>query len=391
MRKTDDGLVPLFRQYMAGTLTEEDRRAFLQIVANEHAEEAIKDLLDQEITRFNAGTDQPPGLSEEQAAFIFAQITRTAATVRIRRRFRRLLAAAAVVSLLVAGVYFLKPREDQPATMADNSNHKHDVMPGTSGAVLTLANGQQVLLDSLGNGTVASQGATAITKQNNGIAYHGSTGSGEVVYNTLSTPRARQFQLSLPDGTRVWLNAASSITFPTVFTGSNRMVSVTGEMYFEVEPDKNHPFIVQYGNKRVEVLGTHFNVNAYDDEPDSRVTLLEGAVTVSNGAASNTLRPGQQAILSKTAEGIKLDRSVDMEEVMAWKDGRFDFRETDLKTLMRQLMRWYDVEVSYQPGIPERYFTADISKDKNLSSVLQILELNKIHFKLDNRKIIVTP
>lgn len=395
MRRTENGLSSLFRQYLAGTLSPADRSAFLQQVANDQSEDEIKALIEEEITRIQPDADASgASLTDEQADLIFDHIIAVKETSPAYytwgRRLPLWIGSAAAVLLLLAGFYYYRSGKAEPAQPVAQMP-VNDVAPGTTGAVLTLSNGQKILLDSLHNGSIAKEGSATITKENGGIVYApGWAQKGELVYNTLTTPRAYQYQLTLPDGTKVWLNAESSIVYPTAFTGRERLVTVTGETYFEVVENKQQPFIVQYGNKRIEVVGTHFNVNDYSEETDSRVTLLEGAVKVHNGSNSGVLKPGQQAIINKANEFIRITDQVDTDQVMAWKNGHFDFRETDLKTLMRQLMRWYDVDVEYQQGVPERYFTADISRNKNLSAVLKILELNRIHFRIENRKIIVT-
>jgi transmembrane sensor len=395
MRKTDNGLASLFRQYLSGTLSAADRSAFLQLVASDQSEEEIKALIEEEIFRLQSETDVPGfTLTDEQASLIFDHITagkEPGLSYSWGRKISLWVGSAAAVLLLLAGLYYYRSGEAEPARPVTEIPVA-DVAPGTTGAVLTLSNGQKILLDSLHNGKIGKEGSATITKENGGIAYApGWAQKGELVYNTLTTPRAYQYQLTLPDGSRVWLNAESSIVYPAAFAGDERTVTVTGETYFEVVENKQQPFFVQYGNKRVEVVGTHFNVNAYSEETDSRVTLLQGAVKIYNGHSTGVLKPGQQAIINKANENIRITNEVDTDQVMAWKNGHFDFRETDLKTLMRQLMRWYDVDVEYQQGISERYFTADISRNKNLSAVLKILELNRIHFRIENRRIIVTP
>lgn len=394
MRNNESRLAFLFRQYLAGSLSMEDRQSFFHLVADDRSEEELKELIEKEIELIEPGASVYGNhLTDDQADLIFHHIIAGRQPGTHKRKLVRLAwagAAAAALFTLVAGIYFFSQTSATPTVVA-RQQPTHDVAPGTDGAILILANGQQIVLDSLHNGNIASQGQSSVTKNGNGIAYRPDEAGAGVVYNTLSTPRARQFQLTLPDGTRVWLNAASSITFPTSFTGAQRIVTVSGETYFEVSHRDQQPFFVQYGNKKVEVTGTHFNVNAYDEESDSRVTLLQGAVTIHNGGNADVLKPGQQAILNKTNEDIRVTADVDIDEVMAWKDGHFDFRETSLQTLMRQLMRWYDVDVEYQQGVPQRYFTADISRDKTLASVLKILELNKVHFRIENKKIIVTP
>ncbi len=396
MRIPENGLASLFQQYLAGTLNPGDRKAFLQLVADDDSEEALKALIEAEIARLeNAADATVHTLTEEQAAIIFNHIItekKAGKVVSIGRAGwgRWMGAVAAAILLLLAGVYYYRTsaKTDQPVAEIPVS---HDVAPGVTGAILTLADGKKILLDTLSNGNIGREGGAAIRKEDGSLVYQpGWVMKDKVVMNTLNTPRAYQYQLTLPDGTKVWLNAESSITYPTAFTGKERTVTVTGETYFEVVENKQQPFYVQYGNNRVEVVGTHFNVNAYNEEADSRVTLLQGAVRIHNNHTTGVLKPGQQAIINNTNEAIKVLQEVDTDQVMAWKNGHFDFRETDLKTLMRQLMRWYDVEVVYEDGVPQRYFTADISRNKNLSAVLGILSLNKIHFRIENKKIIVT-
>lgn len=397
MPAPENRLSVLFEQYLSHTLTPEDRQAFLELVALNHTEQELKSLIEKEMERLH---NKLPGTAEmlpaEQAHLIFERIIqeKAAATklVFINRRTIAWISSVAAVLLLMAGFYNWSHRGVTALPVPPMKSLVKDVAPGVNGAILTLADGSKVLLDSLHSGNITRQGNTSIIKQNGGITYNASgAAQQETLYNTLTTPRAHQYQLELPDGSKVWLNAASSITYPTTFTGYERTVTVTGEVYLEVMPDKQRPFFVKYGNKKAEVLGTHFNVNAYEDETDSRVTLLEGSIRMYNGVNTGLLKPGQQAALSKTGEAIRILDDVDTEQVMAWKNGHFDFREADLKTIMRQLMRWYDVEVEYQGQVPQRFFTADVSRNKNLSAVLAVLELNKIHFYIENKKIIVTP
>jgi ferric-dicitrate binding protein FerR (iron transport regulator) len=192
--------------------------------------------------------------------------------------------------------------------------------------------------------------------------------------------------MTLADGSRIWLNAGSSVTYPVAFTGKERKVSVNGEAYFEVAPDHTKPFFVSKGEMSLQVLGTHFNVNAYDDEQDIKITLLEGSVKVSQRGQTGLLKPGEQA---RVAADIKVANTVDLESVMAWKNGKFSFADEDLKSIMRQLMRWYDVDIIYQNDVPERFFTAEISRNKNLLALLKVLEASDIHFKIEGRKLTV--
>lgn len=312
----------------------------------------------------------------------------------VRPLWWRWAAAAAVVLLMGAGTYFLYSgplASEQPvaATPAPASRFKNEVAPGQEGALLTLSNGRTIVLDSTSDGVLAQEGAAEVFKQDGQVIYKGEQGSGEMVYHTMTTPRGRQYHLVLTDGTRVWLNAASSITYPTAFTGNERMVRISGEAYFEVAHQAGKPFEVQKGDVRVQVLGTHFNVNAYEEERSLNVTLLEGAVRVVKGENSSAIRPGQQAQV-KTA-GVQVVDGVDVDEVMAWKNGTFRFGGADIGSIMRQLARWYDVEIVYNKKIEDRFY-AEIPRDTKLSDVLKALELTgEVRFGIEGKKIIIMP
>lgn len=204
------------------------------------------------------------------------------------------------------------------------------------------------------------------------------------MFNTMRTPRGGEYRLQLPDGSKVWLNAASSITYPNIFTGDTRSVEITGEAYFEVAKDAARPFKVQAGNMKVEVLGTHFNINAYPGEPVIKTTLLEGAVRIQDAV----LKPGQQASLAATGQ-FRVEDDVETEEVMAWKNGFFQFNDADMPTVMRQLENWYDITVAYEGRVPKRSFGGAIQRSLPLSKVLDILEENNVRFKIEGRNITV--
>ncbi len=312
----------------------------------------------------------------------------------IKMPWRKWLAAASVILLIgSAALFFLnKSPKNQPVVTNLPSKNKvqTDIKPGQAGAILTLASGETILLDSAINGSLAQQGNASIIKKNGELVYSNDKPNAEVVYNTMTTPKGRQFSLVLADGSKVWLNAASSITFPTAFIGTERKVTITGEAYFEIAHNPAMPFIVEKGKTSVLVLGTHFNVNAYDDERALCVTLLQGSVNVSNGKSSKIIKPGQQAQINKE-DNISLLNNVDLDNVVAWKNGRINFEGADIETVMRQMARWYDVEIVYNKKL-EDLFYADIPRSTMLSDVLKALELTrKVHFKIDGRKVVVIP
>lgn len=291
------------------------------------------------------------------------------------------VAAAAVV--LLAGVYFWnqqKPVIEQTVV----PGLVNDVRPGTSKAILTLGDGSTVTLDSAGNKMIG-QGI----RQAGGQLEYGEQAA--VSFNTLTTPKGGQFQITLADGTKIWLNAASSLRYPTAFAGGTRKVEVTGEAYFEVAKHATMPFIVQINAQTaVEVLGTSFNINAYTNEASIKTTLIEGAVRLTVNEQSRTLSPGQQAQVNSQGE-IRLIEKADLDEALAWKHEIFYFRNADLQAVMRQLERWYDVEISYSGKIPERRFQGEIQRNLNLSDVLEGLKNTEINFSIEGRKIIVKP
>lgn len=304
------------------------------------------------------------------------------------------VAAALLIGITGISTYFVLSTKDHPLAQqqAQSALPVNNVTPGGDKAILTLADGSTIILDETRNGQVAKQGGTQIAKQGNGqIVYNASDEkAGEVVFNTLTTPRGGQFQIILPDGSKVWLNAVSSIRYPTAFTGNERKVEVTGEVYFEIAQDANKPFKVNVQDIEVKVLGTHFNINAYTDEEVVKTTLLSGSVGITKSSAVVILKPGQQARAANN-QPVKVIDHVDVTEEVAWKNGSFSFQKADLQTVMRQIARWYDVEIVYEGKIPARRFGGKIARSSDVSDVLKILEETGVHFRMESRKIIVRP
>ena len=295
---------------------------------------------------------------------------------------RWIVSAAAVVLLAVAGAYLLFFERTNVAPPVAARYH-NDVNPGRNSAVLTLAGGKTVVLNDSTPGVIGRQGGAMVTHDSGRLVY-AAAGGGEMVYNTLTTQKGNQYHLTLPDGTRVWLNASSSITFPSVFSGKQRQVSINGEAYFEVAKNEQQPFVVKQGDMNVEVLGTSFDVNGYGDEGSSKTTLLEGKVRVDG----SVLAPGQQAVVGKT--GVSVLDGADIDEVMAWKNGVFAFKDAGIEAIMQQVERWYDVEVVYKAKI-KTHFVADIPRDVPLSQLLKLLEeTDQVHFSIDGKKVTVT-
>lgn len=304
-------------------------------------------------------------------------------------------AAASVLLLLGIGGYFLlADKKNQPAVAV---HPPADIAaPAGNRATITLADGTQIFLDSAGQGQLAQQGAIKVVKLANGkIAYQplgaeSNESDYAVTYNTLSNPRgSKVIDMRLSDGSHVWLNAGSAITYPVAFTGDSRRVELEGEGYFEVARDTKRKFIVTTGGVSTEVLGTHFNINAFkDDDQNVKITLLEGAVKVNHGQATGLLQPGQQALVN---DEIQIDANVDVAMVMAWKNGYFQFDKASLQSVMKQLSRWYDVEIVYEGYNRPRTFAGEMERSLSLSGVLKILEKNKVHFRIEGKKLIVIP
>jgi ferric-dicitrate binding protein FerR (iron transport regulator) len=318
---------------------------------------------------------------------------RTAATVHpLPQRKRTLLpwmAAAAVLLVMLAGVFYLVQKPQQAKTLAEAKIK--DVAPGHTGAVLTLADGRVVQLDSLADGVVASDNGAEIRMNAQGLVYN-NKGVTANAYNTVSTPVGRQFMLTLPDGSRVWLNSTSSLRYPVAFTGNERRVEVSGEAYFEVTANAAKPFKVQTERYGVlEVLGTAFNINAYADEKSGATTLVSGAVRVNTGSTQLVLQPGQQAQVSVT-QAIHLNAHPNLEQVTAWKDGVFNFDDQPLEVVMRQLARWYNIEIVYQGRVPNIELFGAMGKNLNLLQVLHVLDDAGVKFKMEEtNKLVIMP
>jgi ferric-dicitrate binding protein FerR (iron transport regulator) len=298
------------------------------------------------------------------------------------------LVAAAVLVIILSGIHLISRSGKKTSPVVVSKNIR--VSPGTNKAVLTLANGKQIVLDETSKGNIGSDAGAKIIKLDSGlVAYKdNSNQNNEIAYNTISTPRGGQYQLILPDGTHAWLNAASSLRFPTQFRGSERRVELTGEGYFDVTHDPAHPFIVSFSNTEVKVLGTEFNIMAYDDEAATQTTLVRGSVRLSKGHQQALLQPGKMAVVKD--EHLKVQEA-DIEQVTAWKNGMLSLENADLATVLRQVSRWYNVNIHYQGSIPEKRFFGLISRNVNLSTIIEFLQKNNVHIKQEGNVVTVVP
>lgn len=299
----------------------------------------------------------------------------------------------AAVLFLIASVCLYLYNTSNDANLIVKANQENKVMPGGNKAILTLANGKKISLTDAKNGLVSTQTGLNIVKKANGqLVYHVDPISQENAntFNTIETPIGGQYQITLSDGTKVWLNAATTLRYPSNFSGlKERRVLLKGEAYFEVAHNTKAAFIVSANNQEIKVLGTRFNVMNYKEESDIKTTLLQGSVQLSSGAIIGKLIPGQQGYLSSQEAKFHI-APINVAEVTAWKDGLFMFNNTDMYALMRQLSRWYNIEVVYEPNVKNDVFFGEIERKAELTDVLKILEVGGLHFKLNGHKLTVT-
>lgn len=383
----------LLHKYINGSLTEQEKDALRELLDSNGNDPALDHVLWESL---NESWDQQ--LWSDDYRKVFAKRLSQKAGIRttddgksaepaVRIHFIKTTwfrYAAAVILVIGLGAYIWSETGKNNRAVAEIT----DIVPGHDGAILTLADGTQVILDSAGSGVVAIQGGTEISLKNGQLAYNPNSAVA-TTYNTMTTPKGRQFQLVLPDGSKVWLNAASSITYPTAFTGKERLVNVTGEAYFEVTGNAKQPFKVKVNNNtQIEVLGTSFNLKAYRDDSIINTTLLEGAVRVSTPNQLQMLKPGQQTQVKPDGK-ITLVKNADIDKAMAWKNGIFNFENAPLEEVMRQLERWYDIDVKYVGDPPRREFIGKLPRDLTLLQVMETLQEMNVKFKIEGRTLIV--
>jgi len=305
----------------------------------------------------------------------------------------KMLAAASVLLFVLTGAWFrFHHAASAPAQLVSKPAPAKKIVPGSNKATLTLADGSEITLDDTNKGDIAVQGGIRVVKTDNGvIAYNGKNANSANMFNTIRTPRGGQYEVVLPDGTHAWLNSASSLRYPASFSGPRREVTLDGQGYFDVAPNKDHPFVVHTSRTDVNVLGTSFDVMAYADEPETNTTLIAGSVIVNHAGKKQQLNPGEQAHLDLASESMTV-RKPDVEEVIAWVNGKFQFGSSDIRSIMRQISRWYDVEVEYRGDLSDLHLSGVLSRKDDVSVLLDALqETGDVRFKMENNKIIVTP
>jgi ferric-dicitrate binding protein FerR (iron transport regulator) len=391
-----EAFIDLLNRYLSNTITAEEEQAFLKMV-NEHADDPVfEDLLwesYQQSGEMQFWSDEYRKLFAERIMKRIQDdiaIPVTAPVVALGSSRKRFAIAAAILVLIAAGAYlWLQPKPAATKEMKSVAA-KNEIMPGREGAVLTLGDGSKLVLDSMNKGIVANEkGATVLLDK--GLLSYDAVESPvtETAWNTMTTPRGRQFQLILPDGSKVWLNAGSSLRYPTSFTTNERMVELEGEAYFEIEKNAGKPFKVQTPDgPEVEVLGTRFNINAYKNEKVIATTLLEGMVRVNAFRQSLVLKPRQQASTNAGEQSTKRTEA-DINKVMAWKNGYFDFNNEELPLVLRQVERWYDIDVQYEGDIPDMTFKGKMDRKVQLSDVINSLKNLGINTRLENRTLVI--
>lgn len=404
----------LFQEYLVNRISEQEYTEMWSLLGMEASEVTLDKLLENELQWLWEDVESDkPALETEAWDRKMERLMHT--TVRgetgkkanrpRKTTYRRLALAASILFFVIAGIFYFFPKTNtpkSPPTRVTKAEKEEGIAPGGNKAVLILSNGARIILDTAANGTITKQGKTLITKSGSGQINYNQVNAtpAEAVYNMLRTPRGGEFQIVLSDGTKVWLDAASTLRYPTSFSNEQRVVELTGEAYFEVAPfsrssvqngEARVPFIVKVDGMAIEVLGTHFNIMAYDDEPLIKTTLLEGSVKVGmeNGRAA-LLKPGEQAQVNKNGE-IQTVKKVNIDKAVAWKDNLFWFDEDNIHEVMRQVARWYDADVEIKGNIPQ-HFTGSIPRNVNVLRIFEVLqETGNIHFDVIGHKIIVTP
>ncbi|WP_161603042.1 FecR family protein [Pedobacter arcticus] len=379
----------MFGKYFDKTATSEERIEFMGLVAQLKSDETLVSLMETRYMTDQSILEFSPEIKEK----ILNNIHHKAETdipVRQVRMFNlnwAKYAAVLVVGIFCFGLYFYKKAQNNLLVL--QTQH---IAPGGNKATLTLGNGKKIILDTIANGVLVKQGNISISKTTNGQLVYNVIGDEKepATLNTIETPNGGQYQVNLPDGTKVWLNAGTKLSFPTFFVGNERKVELKGEAYFEVAKNAKKPFKVKMSNQaEVVVLGTHFNISAYEEEKEINTTLLEGSVVVKIGQKTAKISPGQQALVNKSDKNIELVDDVNVNQVVAWKNGFFSTEGISLHELMKQVEKWYDVRVIYQDDV-QVDFVARLPRNITLLELINLLELTKqVHFKIDKNTLTV--
>lgn len=386
---SDSRLDYLFGKYFDKTATPEEREEFMRLVAQQKSDEHLVALMETIYKSDQSSLEFSPEIKEKIFNNIYQAAGAEIPVAQLSRFSRSWMKYAAVLLLgiLGLGLYFYKKEQNSLLAL-----QTQDIAPGGNKAILTLGNGKKIILDTTANGVLAKQGGISISKTADGQLVYNVMGdeNEQATLNIIETPNGGQYKVNLPDGTRVWLNAGTQLKFPTFFAGNERTVELTGEAYFEVSKNAKKPFKVKMNNQaEVLVLGTHFNISAYEEENEINTTLLEGAVRVKMGHKTAQIVPGQQALVNKADKNINLLNDVNVNQVVAWKNGFFSTEGISLPVLMKQVEKWYGVRVIYKDNV-QADFMARLPRNISLVELISLLELTKqVHFKLDKKTLTV--
>ncbi|XHR95527.1 FecR family protein [Mucilaginibacter sp. UC70_90] len=377
---TKEGFITLYEKHLNGTATREELDILLRY--------------QDDFEMYIISEKDDAGSHAEVKRRIFDKLEDNIEQPTVRQIGKRAWwsVAAAIFLFTTTGLYFLKFNH-KPSTATNNTMAAigHNIKPGTNQATLTLANGKTLILTDSLNGELASQAGVKVSKTKQGEIIYTAAANGDnqaTLYNTLTTKRSEQFQVILPDGSHVWLDAASSLKYPVVFKGDKRMVELTGQGYFEVSHNAAMPFIVKTARTEVQVLGTHFNVSAYEDDQIDKTTLLEGLVRIRNHNSTALLKPGEQA-LSDNKGNLTVNKA-DVDQEVAWKNGLFDFRKAGIEEIMVKASRWYDINVIYEGKVPDTRLIGKVSRNVDISSLLETLQFEGIKLRVEGKNVIVS-
>lgn len=392
---TNPRLKYLFQRYFEASLSNEEKEEFFDIINQAQYDEELKRLMSEVWTQLSPFYR----LTDEQSKRILSGILPSLFQRRriLRRKKTRMLKwsaiAASLLILLSGGWMWYRNNAKKKSAVASvemETQYNNGVLPVANKTLLILGNGKSVVLDSVGNGIIAKQGGIPVIKLNGQLSYSGQTEESTVtLYNTILTPRGKQYRVILPDGSQVWLNAASSLRFPTRFINGIRSVELTGEAYFEIADYQDEPFVVKTNGMQVDVLGTRFNIMAYKSDADVKTTLVQGSVRVSKGNEKVILKPNEEASLENSGNNSIQVKKADIQAALAWKNGLFLFHNADIKSVLREIVRWYDVDIIYEGGV-NAHLNGMISRKASLSEVLNMIEItSNIKFKVEGKKVMV--
>lgn len=379
----------LLDKYLTQTITAEEEKVFFQLVQSKKHVQELEAVIDEALGDAAFDVTEDPQLRETLFERILEQREKPVRRIPLYRRW----GWAAAILLVVGGsvCFYNTTRNNEKDLIVQDQKHNKDILPGSNKALLTLSDGTVITLDSAANGAIAQQGNSSVVKLANGEIRYEVNGiaQNKVMMNTMATPKGGQYQLTLPDGSKIWLNAASSISYPAVFTGNERKIKVSGEVYMEVAKDARKPFFVDVdGRSTVQVLGTSFNINSYANEGNIKTTLVDGSVKVLSHGRHVTLQPGQQAVIAGNTDDIRL-QPANIDRVLAWKNGFINFESGSFQEVMRQIERWYDIDVKVEGSMPPASIEGRMDRGVQLSDLMVLLNNFGIHTRLEGRTLIL--